>query len=30
MKLGYARVGFIHEFRPLGQDEVKFILERRW
>ena len=26
----YSRVGFIHEFRPLGQDEVKFILERRW
>lgn len=26
----YSRVGFIHEFRSLSQDEVKFILERRW
>jgi DNA transposition AAA+ family ATPase len=26
----YSRVGFAHEYRPLGTDELHFVLERRW
>lgn len=26
----YSRVGFAHQYRPLGQDELLFVLERHW
>lgn len=26
----YSRVGFAHQYRPLGQDELQFVLERHW
>jgi DNA transposition AAA+ family ATPase len=26
----YSRIGFVHEFRPLGANEVRQLLERRW
>jgi hypothetical protein len=26
----YSRVGFVHEYRPLGADELAFVLTRRW
>ena len=26
----YSRIGFVHEFRPLGSAEVQDLLERRW
>ena len=26
----YSRVGFAHEFRPIGQEEMFFILEHHW
>ena len=26
----YSRVGFAHAFRPLGKEEMNFILERHW
>ncbi|MET3206258.1 UNVERIFIED_ORG: hypothetical protein ABIB21_003077 [Arthrobacter sp. UYEF13] len=26
----YSRVGFAHEYRPLAQEELNFVLERRW
>jgi DNA transposition AAA+ family ATPase len=26
----YSRVGFAHAFQPLGQDELRFVLERHW
>jgi DNA transposition AAA+ family ATPase len=26
----YSRVGFVHEFKTLSVDEVKFILELQW
>ncbi|GAA4395008.1 AAA family ATPase [Brevibacterium sp. NPDC049920] len=26
----YSRVGFAHEYRPLAEDELRFVLERRW
>jgi DNA transposition AAA+ family ATPase len=26
----YSRVGFVHEYRPLGTDELAFVLTRRW
>jgi DNA transposition AAA+ family ATPase len=26
----YSRVGFAHAFQPLGQEELRFVLERHW
>lgn len=26
----YSRVGFVHEFKPLSQEEMLFILEHKW
>ncbi|TFH54453.1 AAA family ATPase [Glutamicibacter arilaitensis] len=26
----YSRVGFAHEYRPLAQDELHFVLQRKW
>lgn len=26
----YSRIGFVHEFRPLGDVEMQELLERRW
>jgi DNA transposition AAA+ family ATPase len=26
----YSRVGFVHEFRPLSHDEVRFTLHNHW
>ena len=26
----YSRVGFLHQFRALGPDEVRFLLEQKW
>ena len=26
----YSRVGFVHEFRPLGAEELAFVLTRHW
>jgi DNA transposition AAA+ family ATPase len=26
----YSRVGFVHEFRPLGADELAFVVTRHW
>lgn len=26
----YSRVGFAHEYRPLAEEELHFVLERRW
>jgi len=26
----YSRIGFVHEFRPLGAAEIRQLLERRW
>ena len=26
----YARVGFVHQFRPLSADELRFLLEQKW
>ena len=26
----YSRVGFAHQYRSLGQDELQFVLERHW
>jgi DNA transposition AAA+ family ATPase len=26
----YSRIGFVHEFRPLGANELRELLERRW
>lgn len=26
----YSRVGFVHEYRPLGAEEMRFVLGRRW
>ena len=26
----YSRIGFVHEFRPLGAPEVRELLERCW
>lgn len=26
----YSRVGFAHEYRPLAEDELQFVLERHW
>lgn len=26
----YSRVGFAHEYKPIGQDEMAFILEHHW
>jgi DNA transposition AAA+ family ATPase len=26
----YSRIGFVHEFRPLGAAEIRRLLEQRW
>ena len=26
----YSRIGFVHEFRPLGAPEVRRLLEQHW
>ncbi len=26
----YSRVGFVHEFKPLSQEEMVFMLEHKW
>ena len=26
----YSRIGFAHQYRPLGHDELLFVLERQW
>jgi DNA transposition AAA+ family ATPase len=26
----YSRIGFAHEYRPLAQEELHFVLDRRW
>lgn len=26
----YSRIGFAHEYRPLADEEMRFVLERRW
>lgn len=26
----YSRIGFVHEFKPLSQEEIQFILEHKW
>ncbi len=26
----YSRIGFVHEFRPLSDDEMRFIFEKHW
>ena len=26
----YSRIGFVHEFRPLGTSEMQLLLERHW
>lgn len=26
----YSRIGFVHEYRPVSAEELRFVLERRW
>lgn len=26
----YSRIGFTCEYRPLAQDELRFVLQRKW
>ena len=26
----YSRIGFVHEFRPLGTSEIRQLLDQRW
>ncbi len=26
----YSRIGFVHEFRPLGETEIEKLLDRHW
>ncbi len=26
----YSRIGFVHEFKALGKDEMKFLFEQKW